>query len=76
MVALSFLVLRAREPHMERPYRVRNGTLIGYLALVLSIALAALYLPWSPASLVWPEEWLIVFGWCTLGLLFHWLSGR
>ncbi len=74
MVALSFLVLRAREPDMERPYRVRRGRLIGYLALVLSIALASLYLPWSPAALVWPHEWLIVLGWCTLGLLLHWLS--
>jgi amino acid transporter len=74
MVALSFLVLRAREPDMKRPYRVRNGKPIGYLALLLSIALAALYLPWSPAALVWPQEWLIVFGWCALGLLFHRLS--
>jgi len=74
MVALSFLVLRAREPDMERPYRVKSGRLIGYLALALSIALASLYLPWSPAALIWPHEWLIVLGWCALGLLFHWLS--
>jgi APA family basic amino acid/polyamine antiporter len=74
MVALSFLVLRAREPDMERPYRVKSGKLIGYLALTLSIALATLYLPWSPAALVWPHEWLIVLGWCALGLIFHWFS--
>jgi len=74
MVALSFLVLRAREPDMERPYRVRNGKPIGYVALVLSIALAMLYLPWSPAALIWPHEWLIVLGWCALGLIFHWFS--
>jgi APA family basic amino acid/polyamine antiporter len=74
MVALSFLVLRAREPDMERPYRVRNGKPVGYLALGLSIAFASLYLPWSPAALIWPHEWLIVIGWCVLGLLFHWLS--
>jgi amino acid transporter len=76
MVALSFLVLRAREPDMERPYRVRNGKPIGYLALALSLALASLYLPWSPAALAWPQEWLIVVGWCALGLLFHRLSRR
>jgi amino acid transporter len=74
MVALSFLVLRSREPEMARPYRVKNGKLVGYLAFALSIALASLYLPWSPAALIWPNEWLIVFGWCALGLLFHWLS--
>lgn len=76
MVALSFLVLRATEPDMARPYRVRNGTLIGCLALALSLALISLYLPWSPAALVWPHEWLIVLGWCVLGLVFHWLAPR
>jgi amino acid transporter len=74
MVALSFLVLRAKEPGMERPYRVRCGKLVGYLALVLSVAIALLYLPWSPAALVWPHEWIIVISWCVLGLLFHWFS--
>jgi amino acid transporter len=74
MVALSFLVLRAREPDMDRPYRVRHGKVVGYLAFVLSLALASLYLPWSPAALVWPHEWIIVISWCVLGLLFHWFS--
>jgi basic amino acid/polyamine antiporter, APA family len=74
MVALSFIVLRRREPGMERPYRVQHGRLVGYLALALSIALAALYLPWSPAALAWPQEWLIVIAWCALGYTLHRLS--
>ena len=74
MVALSFLVLRAKEPDMDRPYRVRNGKLIGYLAFILSLSIASLYLPWSPAALVWPHEWMIVIGWCVLGVLFQWFS--
>ena len=76
LVALSFLVLRVREPDMERPYRVRNGKLVGYIALLLSIGIASLYLPWSPAALIWPQEWLIVIAWCVLGLLFHLRSQR
>jgi amino acid transporter len=71
MVAWSFLVLRAREPLMARPYRVKHGRLVGYLALVFSIALAALYLPWSPAALIWPQEWLIILSWGVLGLIFY-----
>jgi amino acid transporter len=71
MVALSFLVLRSREPHMDRPYRVRHGRLIGCLALLFSIALAALYLPFSPAALAWPQEWLIIICWCVLGALLY-----
>ncbi|HEX2140425.1 MAG TPA: APC family permease [Woeseiaceae bacterium] len=76
IVALSFIVLRRREPEMERPYRVKRGRLVGWLALGLSIALAVLYLPWSPAALVWPQEWLIVIAWCVLGYALHRLSER
>jgi amino acid transporter len=68
MVALSFLVLRVREPGMERPYRVRYGLFVGGLALAFSVLLAGLYLPFSPAALAWPQEWLIVIAWCALGL--------
>jgi len=75
-VALSFLVLRKREPGMARPYRVRFGTLVGGLALVLSVGVAMLYLPGSPAALVWPHEWLIVLGWAALGAIMLRLAAR
>lgn len=68
-VALSFLVLRKREPDMPRPYSVRNGRVIGYAALVLSLGIAVLYLPGSPAALVWPYEWAIIIGWILLGAI-------
>jgi len=70
-VAVSFLVLRRREPDMPRPYRVRGGTVVGTTAVALCILLALLYLPWSPVALVWPYEWAMVLGWAALGgLLF------
>ena len=66
-VAWSFLRLRKTEPDMPRPYKVRHGRLIGTAALVLSLAIATLYLPISPAALIWPYEWLIVIAWVVLG---------
>jgi amino acid transporter len=74
-VAWSFLVLRNREPEMERPYKVRGGLLVGRIALILSLAIAFLYLPGSPASLVWPYEWGIVFGWVLLGVVMYLMRG-
>ncbi len=71
IVALSFLVLRRNEPGMERPYRVTNGRFVGMVALVLSLGIAMLYLPWSPAALAWPQEWGIVIAWCALGVVLH-----
>ena len=73
MVALSFLVLRRREPGMPRPFRVRHGRLVGSAALLLSLGLGTLYLPGSPVALAWPSEWIIVLGWALLGaVLFAW----
>ena len=66
-VALSFLVLRYREPEMPRPYAVRYWKVTGFSALFLSIAISLLFLPGSPAALVWPWEWAIVGGWTLLG---------
>jgi APA family basic amino acid/polyamine antiporter len=67
MVAWSFLVLRRKEPSMERPYRVTHGRSVGIIAMVLSLAIASLYLPWSPAALSWPQEWGIIIAWILLG---------
>jgi len=75
-VAWSFLVLRRREPEMERPYAVRQWRLIGSAAFILSLGIAVLYLPGSPAALVWPYEWLIVLAWALLGAGLLYLARR
>jgi amino acid transporter len=66
-VAISFVVLRVREPEMERPFRIRHGKLCGTLAVVLSFGMACLYLPGSPAALS-GAEWSIFAGWSLLGV--------
>ncbi len=70
-VALSFLVLRRREPEMPRPFKVARGELVGYAALILALGIVLLYLPGSPAALIWPYEWAIVLAWVLLGCVFY-----
>lgn len=70
-VAASFLVLRRREPDMPRPFRVAKGNLVGWGALILACGIIMLYMPGSPAALVWPYEWVIVGGWTLLGIGFY-----
>jgi magnesium-transporting ATPase (P-type) len=50
--------------------------LVGGTALVLSLCICTLYLPWSPSALLWPAEWAIVFSWCAIGVVLLALSGR
>lgn len=76
MVAWSFLVLRKKEPELERPYKVPFGKLTGTLALVLSVGLGLLYLPGSPSALAWPQEWGIVITWTLLGAILYSISRK
>ena len=71
MVAWSFLVLRKKEPELERPYKVRYGKTVGWLALVLSLGICVLYFPGSPSALIWPQEWGIIFFWLLLGAVLY-----
>lgn len=69
-VALSFLILRLREPDMPRPYRISAGKVVGVLAVLMSLFMACLYLPGSPSALV-PTEWGIFGAWMIAGLLLY-----
>lgn len=76
MVTLTFLVLRRREPDMERPFRTPAGPVVGVLALALSLGLAVLYLPGMPSALVVPYEWGIVGAWWVIGAVLIWRLPR
>jgi len=75
IVVISFLVLRYREPDMDRPYEVPGGPVVGVLGFVATAIFITLYLPGGQSALLWPYEWLIVLGWCVLGLVLYAFSG-
>ncbi len=76
-VAISFVILRKKEPDMRRPFKVRRGMVIGVIAICLSGFMLMLYI--VPASfsapLVW-QEWSVVGGWIVLGVIFYFRSKR
>lgn len=70
LVSITFIILRKREPAMERPYKSGNSNIVGWLAAISSLFFLILYLPGMPSSLSWPVEWVIIFVWFALGLYF------
>ena len=74
-VAISFLVLRRKEPHMPRPFKVSHPRLVGYGAVLLALGLLSAFLPWSDSALSWPEEWMTIVIWTAIGLIL-WLRYR
>ena len=76
LVALSFLVLREKRPEIARPFRVKNGMLIGISATIMAGVMAALYIiPGTNCSLIW-QEWIIVGGWIAIGIFLGLRSKR
>ena len=71
MVSLSFLILRKKEPDLNRPFKVKHYRFVGITASVLSGFMVVMYLiPGSGCSLT-PEEWIMVGGWTILGVIFY-----
>lgn len=70
MVAVSFVLLRRKEPAMERPFRTPGGQATGVVAAVLAIGMGVLFMPGMPAALIWPYEWVLLAVWWAVGLVF------
>ena len=71
MVALSFMILRKKEPDMQRPYKVPCYKFFGTMAVIMSGFMVAMYcIPGSGGNLIL-QEWLMVLGWSALGVVFY-----
>lgn len=70
MVSLSFLILRKKEPDMNRPYKVKVYRFVGIMAVLMSGFMVLMYcIPGSGGSLV-IQEWAMVGAWILLGVVF------
>nr|MCR5748551.1 APC family permease [Lachnospiraceae bacterium] len=70
LVAVSFLILRKKEPELPRPYKVPAYKFVGMMAVLMSGFMVVCYMiPASGSALVW-QEWIIAGGWCLLGVVF------
>jgi len=67
LVAIAFVQLRKNEPQLKRPFRAGSSSVVGWIAVLLSIGFVILYMPGMPAALIWPYEWAIFAGWWVIG---------
>ncbi|MBR4370163.1 MAG: APC family permease, partial [Victivallales bacterium] len=76
MVAASFLMLRKKEPDMERPYKIKHHRFVGCMATVLSMIMVALYLIPGTGATLSLQEFAIVGGGILLGITFFGICKR
>lgn len=71
MVAVSFMILRKKEPDMPRPYKVPAYKFFGTMAVIMSGFMVCMYcIPGSGGNLILPE-WGMVGAWSLLGVVFY-----
>ena len=74
MVAISFLIIRKKEPNLDRPYKVKHYKLVGVIATFLSGIMAILYLVPESGCTFTSEEFIIAAIWVVLGGVFAVIS--
>lgn len=70
MVAVAFMVIRKKEPKMDRPYKVKNYKVVGVIAISMSAVMAILYLIPNSGCTFTKQEWIIAGAWIILGAVF------
>lgn len=71
IVSMSFLMLRKKEPDMDRPFKIKHYRFVGIVASLLSGMMVVLYLIPNSGCEMTKEEWIITGGWAILGLIFY-----
>ncbi|GAA5225744.1 APC family permease [Paeniglutamicibacter antarcticus] len=73
LVGVAFVILRRREPLVDRPLRIGGkgnfGQAIGVASVILCAGLISLYLPGMPAA-IGIQPWLLFGAWWALGVVF------
>lgn len=69
MVAVAFLVLRKKEPDLNRPFKVKYGRTVGIFVVVVSLVFLSLYIPRGLMDYVWTSEWIMIVVWILLGVI-------
>lgn len=69
LVSFSFLILRKKEPGLNRPYKIKHYKIVGVLAILMSGLMITLYIvPGTSCSLNF-YEWAIAVFWLLLGAI-------
>ena len=76
IVAISFVVIRIKEPNLNRPYKVKNFKLVGIMSIIMSIVMSSLYLIPNTGCTFTIEEFVIAGIWGAIGCLLAFLGKK
>ena len=71
MVAATFVILRSKEPGLERPFKLWQGSLPGVLVLLLAFAYTVLYLITDVSAQAMQPVYAMVIAWLMAGVFLY-----
>ena len=71
IAVVSMFRIRRLHPDEPTPYRVRHHWAPATGGVAALILIAATLIPGTAVSLVWPQEYLILFGWALAGVFLY-----
>lgn len=73
-ISISFIIIRRKEPGLDRPYFFRYGEPFAVCAIISLVGLLYMYTPLGLGLLKWPHEWLIIIVWALIGVFMAFYS--
>lgn len=70
LVSISFLILRKKEPKMDRPYKIKHYRIVGSFAVFMSAFMVVMYIIPNTGSTLGIHECIIAIVWIILGIIF------
>lgn len=70
IVSLSFIAIRKKYPDLPRPFKIKHGSAVGIIAVIMSGFMVIAFLWPNTGSTLLIQEWIIVCGWTILGVMF------
>lgn len=67
--AISFYILKDKEPNTERPWKAPGGKFTAVMAIILSFLFCLIYTPVSPSGGLGKMEWIMVALWTVIGII-------
>lgn len=68
LVAVSFLVLRQKEPELARPFKVKYGKYVASLVVLFCVGFLIFYASLGSIALNRPSEWILIGLWTLAGV--------
>lgn len=67
-VVISFILIRRKEPELERPWKIKHWKLMAVLGVIACVVFISLYMPFGSSALG-IHEWIMVGLWVLLGVI-------